>query len=118
MSGLLSTDRELKNHLETECASAPASTVLVGSVHRMDSAHTRVAWEELCPPKWALHKGHFRLCRLSVKLSRWEGGRLSMSFFFFLLWGKEGGGINLQGHFYAVGSETKGIKVGVCHPQG
>lgn len=82
MSGLLSTDRELKNHLETECASAPASTVLVGSVHRMDSAHTRVAWEELCPPKWALHKGHFRLCRLSVKLSRWEGGRLSMSFFF------------------------------------
>lgn len=43
--------------------SAPASVCwrLVGSAHRMGSAHNRAVGEEPCPPKGALHKSHFRM---------------------------------------------------------
>lgn len=88
---------------------SPSLHVLVGSVHRMDSACNRVARAELCPPKWARHKSHLRLWIRVECEAIGMGGRLSVSFF--LLWGKERGGINLQRHVYAVGSETEEIKV-------
>lgn len=60
---------------------SPSLHVLVGSVHRMDSACNRVARAELCSPKWARHKSHLRLWIRVECEAIGMGGRLSVSFF-------------------------------------